>query len=140
MVSSAARQVGQQYQRQAKAVAIETELARRRRPTGKFTVTCGSFHPLVRNTLRGFAEITIVELRLTIRDIAIHAKGDARWAQLPAKPQVKDGALVKDATGKVQYVHIMDFDSRAVRDAFSRAVIDAVLKFAPAAFEDDEGA
>ena len=27
--------------------------------TDKLTVTCESFHPLVRNTLRGFAEISI---------------------------------------------------------------------------------
>jgi hypothetical protein len=111
------------------------------RPAGKLTVTCESFHPLTRNTLRGFAEISIAELRLKIRDVAIHQKGEARWAQLPAKPQVKDGVLVKDpGTGKIQYTPIMQFDSRAVRDAFSRVVIDALLEFAPAAFEDDEGA
>jgi hypothetical protein len=110
------------------------------RPSGKFTVTCGSFHPLIRNTLRGFAEISIAELRLKIRDVAIHQKGDARWAQLPAKPQIKDGALIRDATGKVQYVHIMDFDSRAVRDAFSRAVVRAVLERAPDAFDGEDAA
>jgi hypothetical protein len=111
------------------------------RPAGKLTVTCESFHPLVRNTLRGFTTIAIADLRLKIRDVAIHQKGEARWAQVPAKPQVKDGALVKDPnTGKIQYVPIMEFDSRAVRDAFSRVVIDALLEFAPAAFEDDEGA
>jgi hypothetical protein len=108
------------------------------RPAGKLTVTCEGFHPLVRNTLRGFAEISIPEMRLKIRDVAIHQKGEARWAQLPAKPQVKDGALVKDpGTGKIQYVPIMEFDSRAVRDAFSRVVIDAVLERAPDAFALD---
>jgi len=77
-------------------------------------------------------------LRLTIRGVAIHEKGDARWAQLPAKPQVKDGALVKDpGTGKIQYTPIMDFDGRAVRDAFSAAVINAVLERAPEAFALD---
>jgi hypothetical protein len=116
-------------------VLVQQLLAGRGRPDGKLTVTCGSFHPLVRNTLRGFAEITIAELRLTIRDVAIHQKGNARWAQLPAKPQVKDGAPVKDATGRVLYVNIMDFDSRAVRDAFSRVVVDAVLSRAPFAFD-----
>jgi hypothetical protein len=111
------------------------------RPAGKLTVTCKSFHPLVRNTLRGFAEITIAEMRLTIRDVAIHQKSAARWAQLPAKPQVKDGALVRDpGSGKIQYTPIMEFDSRAVRDAFSRVVIDALLEFAPAAFDDEEAA
>jgi hypothetical protein len=110
------------------------------RPAGKLTITCESFRPLVRNTLRGFAEITIAEMRLTIRDVVVHQRGEARWAQLPAKPQVKDGALVKDATGKVQYVHIMDFDSRAVRDAFSRAVVRAVLERAPDAFDGEDAA
>ena len=111
------------------------------RPAGKLTVTCESFHFLVRNTLRGFAEITIAEMRLKIRDVAIHQKGEARWAQLPAKPQIKDGALVKDpASGKIQYVPVMEFDGRAVRDAFSRVVIDALLEFAPAAFDDEEAA
>jgi hypothetical protein len=55
------------------------------RPAGKLTVTCESFRPLVRNTLRGFAEITIAELRLKVHDIAIHEKGEARWAQLPSR-------------------------------------------------------
>ena len=107
---------------------------------GKLTVTCETFHPLVRNTLRGFAEISIAEMRLTICDVAIHEKGVSRWAALPAKPQIKDGTLVKDVTGKVQYVHILDFDSREVRDAFSRAVVQAVLERAPEAFNGEHAA
>jgi len=50
----------------------------------KLTVTCRGFYPLHRNTLRGFCEIRINELRLVIRDIAIHEKGEDRWAQLTA--------------------------------------------------------
>jgi hypothetical protein len=106
----------------------------------KLSVTCRGFRPLHRNTLRGFVEIHIDELKLSVRDVAVHQKGESRWAQLPAKPQVKDGELVKNEDGKVQYVHIMDFDSRAVRDAFSAAVINALLEFAPAAFDDEEAA
>jgi hypothetical protein len=34
----------------------------------------------------------------------------------------------------------MDFDSREVRDAFSRAVISAVLDRAPYAFDDEDAA
>jgi hypothetical protein len=108
------------------------------RPAGKLTVTCESFHPLVRNTLRGFAEIVIAEMRLKIRDVAIHQKGESRWVQLPAKPQIKDGALVRDpSTGKIQYTPVMEFDGRAVRDAFSTAAINAVLERAPEAFALD---
>jgi hypothetical protein len=110
-------------------------------PTGKLTVTCGGFNPRVRNTLRGFAEITVAEMRLTIHDVAIHQKGASRWAQLPSKPWVKDGALVKDPdTGKIKYIPVMEFDGRAVADAFSRVVIDAVLARAPDAFDGEDAA
>ncbi len=103
----------------------------------KLTVRCNDFRALRRNTLQGFAVVTIDELKLTIRDVAIHQKGDARWAQLPAKPQVKDGVLVKDAiTGKVAYATVMEFTNRAVRDAFSAAVIAAVLERMPHVFDE----
>jgi hypothetical protein len=42
-------------------------------------------------------------------------------------------------TGKVQYIHVMDFDSREVRDAFSRAVVQAVLERQPEAFDEHGG-
>jgi hypothetical protein len=104
----------------------------------KLTVSCRGFRPLQRNTLRGFCEVHIAELRLTIRDVAVHEKDESRWAQLPAKPQLRDGELVHDSNGKIQYFHLMSFDTRAVSDAFSAAVIRALLEFAPAAFEKEE--
>jgi hypothetical protein len=58
----------------------------------------------------------------------------SRWAQLPSKAQVQAGHLVTDDRGKIQYVHIMDFDPE-VRDAFSRAVVAAVLERDPGAFD-----
>ena len=102
----------------------------------KFTITCREFKLVVRNTLRGFADIRIAELHLDVKDIALHKKNDSRWAQLPAKPQVKDGVLVKGDDSKVQYLHLMHFDSRAVADAFSDAVVKAVLELDPQAFDD----
>jgi hypothetical protein len=95
----------------------------------KFSITCSDFRQVRRNTLRGFVSVTVDELKLTVHDVALHEKGDARWASLPAKPQIKDGGLVKDAaTGKIAYVPVLEFTDRTVRDAFSRAVIDAVLR------------
>src|SRR5262245_1171749 len=85
---------------------------------GKLTFRCREFKPLVRNTLRGFAEVHIAELRLTIKDIPVHTKNGKCWVQLPSKAQVKDGALVKNAEGKVQYIPILAWDTRAVADAF----------------------
>jgi hypothetical protein len=100
----------------------------------KHTISCTAFRPLQRNTLLGFATITIAELKLEIKDVAIHEKNGKRWAQLPSKPQVRDGALVRGDDGKVQYTPIMSFARRAVADAFSAAVIRAVLDRYPEAF------
>jgi hypothetical protein len=41
----------------------------------KLTLICREFKRLRRNTLLGFAEIRVAELRLDVKDIAIHAKG-----------------------------------------------------------------
>jgi hypothetical protein len=107
----------------------------------KLTIRCNDFRVLRRNTLIGFAVVTIAELKLTIRDVAIHQKADSRWAQLPAKPQVKDGALIKDATtGKIADAPVMEFTNKAVRDAFSHAVIAGVLEHAPDAFNERSAA
>jgi hypothetical protein len=54
--------------------------------TGKFSVDIVGFRPMDRNTLVGFATVRINEMRL--HDVAIHARADSRWAQLPAKPQL----------------------------------------------------
>jgi hypothetical protein len=105
----------------------------------KLTVRCTRFKPLVRNTLRGFADVFVVELKLTICDVALHSKNGKTWAQLPAKPQVRDGVLVKGDDGKIQYVPMMQWDSRAVSDAFSAAAVAAVRELAPDAFDEAEG-
>jgi len=68
---------------------------------------------------------------------AVHVKG--YWAQVPAKPQVRDGALVKNDEGKVQYIAMLVWDTRAVADAFSDAVVAAVRALVPDAFEADGG-
>ena len=55
--------------------------------------------------------------------------------QLRAKPLIKDGELVKKpVSGEVQYTLLLDFASRAVRDAFSAAVVRDLLERAADAF------
>jgi len=103
----------------------------------RLTIVCRDFKPLRRNTLIGFATVRVAELRLEIHGIAIHQKGTARWCQLPAKPLVRDGALVKDAYGKIQYVPMLAFDARRVADAFSAAVVAALLDVEPHAFNEE---
>ena len=101
----------------------------------KLTVKCREFKPLVRNTLRGFASVYIAEMRITFRDIPVHTKNGKCWAQLPAKAFVKDGELVRNDQGKISYLTMFEWDSRAVADAFSDAVVRAVREHTPDAFE-----
>jgi hypothetical protein len=93
----------------------------------KHSVTCLDFRRIDRNTLCGFCTVRIDEIKLTIHDVALHRKGAARWAQLPARPVVRDGQLVLDDGGKLQYAALLEFPDRAVRDAFSHAVWNAVI-------------
>ena len=103
----------------------------------KLTITCDDWRPLHRNTLQGFAVIKIAELQLIIKDIAVHEKNERRWAQLPARPQIKDGRAITGEDGKVQYFPLLNFTARDVADAFSRAVVAAILKHSPHAFDED---
>jgi hypothetical protein len=98
----------------------------------KHSITCLSFQPRKKNTLCGFADIQIPALHLTIHDVALHEKCGARWAALPGRPWVKDGALVTADGGKIQYSPVLEFEGREVRDAFSAAVWAAVLATNPA--------
>jgi hypothetical protein len=103
----------------------------------KKTVKCESFKPFRRNTLYGFAEILIAEIGLRIKDVTIFEKNGKRWASLPSKPMLKDNMLIKDEDGKGVYTNILEFPDRDVRDAFSQAVVAAVLEHAPDAFDDE---
>lgn len=95
----------------------------------KLTLTCISFQPLCRKSLRGFADIRVEQMRLTFLEIAIHERDGRAWAQLPSKPWVKDGCVVTDEDGKAKYTQLFQFDSAAVRNAFSDAAIAAVLRY-----------
>jgi len=107
---------------------------------GKLSITCRDFKPLRRNTLRGFAAIRIAELRFDIKDVAIHCKGDSRWAALPAKPMIDgNGVVLRDRdSGKISYSNIFEFTDRATRNAFSDAVIAALLNVFPNALGVEE--
>lgn len=108
----------------------------------KLNIRVTEFKPVERNTLQGFCTIRIAEMRLTIHDIAVHQKGAERWCQLPSKPQLsRDGVALRDRqTGKILYATLLEFDSKAVRDAFNRAVIAALLDFNPHALRNVEAA
>jgi hypothetical protein len=106
----------------------------------KLTVTCLDFKAHCRNTLRGFATVRIEQMRLVVREVAIHEKNGKAWAQLPSRPWLKDGRVVTNDEGKVQYAPLFEFETVAVRAAFSEAVIAALLAFDPNALQRDAAA
>jgi hypothetical protein len=99
-------------------------------------MTLRSFRALKRNTLVGFAAITLPvgQFDLELDEITLHQQGDRFWVGLPARPMVNsDGAIVRNETGKISYVPIARWGSKAARDA----VIRLVRARHPEAFEPD---
>ena len=97
------------------------------------------FRPRRTASLRGFADILMVETGLHIRDIGLFERDGRRWVMLPGRPQVnREGYTLKEPDGKVKYATILHFE-REAGDAFSRAVIAAVLAEHPGVFDDDGG-
>jgi hypothetical protein len=107
----------------------------------KLSIQIESLKPLRSNTLYGFCDIAIPEMRLRIFDLTVHEKNGRRWVGLPAKPQItRDGGVRRDDRGKTAYVPILEFTDKPTRDAFSDRVIAALLEFAPATFDDQAAA
>jgi hypothetical protein len=84
--------------------------------------------------------IRVNEMRFVVREIAVHEKNGKAWAQLSSRPWIKDGQVVTGDDGKTKYSPLFEFDTDAVRTAFSDAVIRAVLAFDPHALECREAA
>ncbi len=97
----------------------------------KTALRCVSFKPIHRGSLRGFASITLDDLMMTIHGIGIHVHDNgSSWASPPAQPLVEGGALLKSGDGKLTYSPpLIEFRDRGVRNAWSQAVIRAVLEF-----------
>jgi hypothetical protein len=107
----------------------------------KLTVQVENFTRRRSNTLIGFVDLLIPELRLRIREATIHEANGRRWVGLPGKPQVdRDGAARRDDRGKIAYSPVLQFTDRAVSDAFSERAIAALLARYPRAFDEGEAA
>ena len=52
------------------------------------------------------------------------------WCGMPGKPRLdRDGNLVRAASGKPEYSKVIWFEGRAVSDAFSARVIEALDRY-----------
>jgi hypothetical protein len=103
----------------------------------KLAVRVEDFKPLRSNTLRGFIDIVVPEIRLRITGASVHESHGRRWVGLPAKPQItREGSVRPDDRGKIAYSAILQFTDRATSDAFSARAIAALLERFPDAFAD----
>jgi hypothetical protein len=102
------------------------------------SIICLSFKVHRSGSLIGFADFHLLKLRLKLRGCAVHQSGDRRWVQLPARPRLDlDQNPVRDDRGKLQYLPMIEWDSDAVRQAFSDLAVEAVLGYAPGAFDGE---
>lgn len=86
------------------------------------------------NSLRGFARVRMPS-GMILHDVALHQRGDERWASPPGKPVVgRDGTQIVKA-GKAVYSPVISFASKELRDTFSSAIVAAVEAAHPEAFE-----
>lgn len=94
-----------------------------------------NWKPLVRNTLCGFADVTMPS-GMTIAEISIHSQGGKAWASPPSKPMIdRNGRVLRDDGGKIRYSPIITFPSRDLRNRWSDAVVEAVRAAHPKALD-----
>jgi len=95
-----------------------------------------AWRPMIKGALRGFATVEL-PIGLKIHDVPVLTGANGPWANLPSKPWVeKDGRQKIGADGKALYSVVVEWRDKALRDAFSAAVIGLVRAAHPDAFDD----
>ena len=101
----------------------------------KLNLECIAFKAMSRGTLCGYATIKVREMKLAFHEVGIYQKIGKTWAQLPWQPWVRNGEIVRSDNGKARYFPLHAFDSDEVKRAFSRAAVEAVLRYEPRALD-----
>jgi len=86
--------------------------------------------PLVRNTLRGFADVRLPN-GLIVREIPVHETHGRRWAALPSKPQIDRDGQLRRVDGKIAYTPVLEWDSRELREGWYDRVVALVRQAHP---------
>ena len=81
-------------------------------------IICEEFRPFEKNTLVGFATLTLPAVGLRIKDCCFHRKDGAEWVSLPARPYTK--------AGQTTYAAIFDFTSPEAKAHFQAAAAAAI--------------
>ncbi len=88
-------------------------------------ITCTRWQPYEKNTLRGFADLYMDKVGMTIRDCALHEKGDKAWIAFPSKPRMRNGTIVTEDGRPVYDPPLVSLDD-AMKDKFRDAAVRAI--------------
>jgi hypothetical protein len=100
---------------------------------------CTDWRPLRKASLRGFAEVQFWTGTIC-GGIGLHLAGDKVWVPPPARPMVdSNGAVMRDAKGKVRYSAVIRFANHACQRQWSERVIRTVLDAYPDALAREDG-
>src|ERR1700722_8331237 len=92
------------------------------------------WRPMPKNTLLGFCSAHLPS-GMQIADCSVHQKNGKFWVSPPGKPQLdRDGVALRDvATGRIKYLPIITFETKAIADRFSAQIIEALRRAFPEA-------
>mgnify|MGYP001581955617 CR=1 FL=1 len=88
-------------------------------------IICTRWQPYEKNTLRGFADLYLDKIGMTIRDCALHDKSGKEWIAFPSKPRIREGKLVIE-DGRLVYDPPLISLDEAMRDKFRDAAVKAI--------------
>lgn len=101
--------------------------------SSRMPVTILEWKPVVRNSLRGFAKLQIGALM--IGDCPVHDTQGRKWCGLPSKPMLDgDGNVKRGDDGKIRYVPLVQWATKAASERFSDSVVAALEEKYPDAF------
>jgi hypothetical protein len=96
-----------------------------------------AWRPLRRNTLYGFASISIPALGLDFDDVTPSA-GIATVGEFAGRPMIDaDGGALRDERGKIRYASPIRWATNGLASRFGERVIALLLKHHPNAFSDE---
>jgi hypothetical protein len=125
------------------AAGSHTRNATKEEAVTKFSVKVVAFQAARSNTLFGFVDVVVPEIRLQLFDMPVfQSSNGARWVNMPSRPQLdrETGAAQRDGRGRIIFVPVLGFLDAKTRQAFSDRVIEALIEFNAHAFDETTAA
>ena len=94
---------------------------------GHREIIIADWKPHSKNTLRGFLSVKLPS-GITIHNITVHEKGEARWIGLPARSYQTD-------SGETAWSPIIEIADRSTANRFRDEVLDAFDRYLAEAIE-----